>query len=223
MADEEVAGKIAVGEITGFCKKWNPFLKKTKVLVKIQGEVIPVFIDDGQADYFRKKFADRSPVAAGFYGGEWHLGSPPPINGEAGLLGREMEGFDLAEMVGRPAASQEWELLKLGPWWSAGLKGLPEDVEQYHDYIRQVESNIKDNGGEILDNLGLSHLVVGAEKNKAATKKKSHNWASHLDNKLDTIISQNNKILANQDELLHLVGKNAAYGRTTGRTKRKFN
>ena len=225
----EDAGKVAVGKIVGFGQLWNPFSNKVKVIVKVDGFTVNAVVDSKQLDYFQKKFATDSPVAIAFYGGEWHLGSPPvqpQVDGteaDIDLLQREMDDFNLIELIGMPDKGLIAKWKKPEAWGKDDLKGLSDELDEYNEYLRRVEANIKDNGNEILDNIGLSHLAKDSQGRGKPQKKKGHNWASHLGDRLDTIIAQNNEILANQDELLRLMRKSIHYDRPHGRSKNKFN
>lgn len=227
----EAAGKVAVGKIVGFGQILNPFSRQAKVIVKVDGFTVNVLVDSAHLDYFRSKFAADSPVAVAFYGKAWHLGSPPVQSQENGsgmdadidLLRQEMDDFNLIELIGMPDKGLVAQWKKPEAWGKDDLRGLSDELDEYNEYIRRVEANIKDNGNEILDNIGLSHLANDGVEKKKSGKKKGHNWASHLDDRLETIIDQNNEILEKQDELLRLLRKNVPQDRPAGRSKNRFN
>jgi hypothetical protein len=225
------ASEVAVGEIVGFGKVWNPFRKKAKVLVRVDGTVVAVFIDRRHLDFVRKKYRAGSPVAVGFYGGEWHIGIPPVPPGlysagqnigELDTSKRGVTDFDLHESVERPETGENprphspIQAVKIEKDESDGML---DDVSTYGDYISLVEADIKRSGDEILESLGLSHLGIGHghPPNKHAAKK-GHKPVVDSEGQLALIIAQNKEILDNQKEVLRLQREFITNDRT-GRSK----
>ncbi|HTX44337.1 MAG TPA: hypothetical protein VMC61_06365 [Methanocella sp.] len=212
---DKTTGKVAVGEIVGYRKPWIPFGKKVKVLVRVDGETVTVRVDHRQLRFIEEKYAAGRRVAVGFYGGEWHIGSPPAIVfefsprqniAEIDLLGREIEGIDLPELVTRPSPEAE---AAPGRQADESPTAIPEEVDEYLDYIRQVEQTIKDGSDELLRSFGLSHLAAIKEKQNEDIKKlrkaKPRPAGSHYLALLDSIIAQNREIIFNQKAMIRLL------------------
>ncbi len=218
--DGKTSGSVAVGEIVGILKPWNPLSKRAKVLIKADGEVITTFVDMRHLDYVRKKYSNKSRVAVGYYGGEWHLGVPEDhpqrvddIDDtaiDAEMPGRpELIGEPVEESDGLPTAVDE------------GQEAVIDDIIEHRDYILQVEEDTKKHGDDLLAQLGLSHLrskpgpiapPVGAAKGQ----EKAENG-----DKLDRLIDLNGEILVNQKEMLSLLKEQIRL--YAGRAKDKFN
>jgi len=46
-----------------------------------------------------------------------------------------------------------------------------EEIDEYSDYVRQIEQTVKDNSEELLRSLGLSHLNTIKKKTKAGHRR----------------------------------------------------
>lgn len=195
----ETTRKVAIGEVVGILKPWNPFIKRAKVLVKIDEGMIAIFVDHRQLDYVRKKFASKSSVAVGYYRDEWHLGTPPATDQQIAEKGSpHREGQSLNELDGTPGHFPDLWSDTSQPDTNIENDIMFDDIVEHHEYIRRVETDIKEHGDEILGQLGLSHLKDGSHL------KKRDKHAPGGD-KLDIIIELNNKILIQQEELLFLL------------------
>lgn len=199
--DGETTGRVAIGEVVGILKPWNPLSKKAKVLVKAEDDVIAIFVDVRQLDYARKKYSEKSRVVLGFYGGEWHLGVPAAPGGHTGetdIPAHEMDRYGLS-----------------GPGGDGENDAALDDILVHREYIRQVETDIKEHGDEILGRMGLSHMknLHGREESVPPMK----------GDKLDRVVSQNDEILSYQKEMLWLLKKQIFPHENKGRSKGKFN
>jgi hypothetical protein len=228
-------GKVAVGVIVGYGRPFFPFLKKSKVLVRLDYRVIPVLVDQDQYRLIREGHSVGDRIAVGFYGGEWHIGisksrqaiTPPlPDTDDRDLLSREMEGIDLLSLIWRP------EIEEARPPSEPESAALPvteqdvfwEDLDKYRDYLKKVELEMQENYGTILERLGLSYLDA------LANKKKSEPYIEIMpkeseppDDRLDLIIAQNREIAANQKEILRLLKKIPAFNKKERPPKGKIN
>lgn len=227
----KTASEVAVGEIVGFGKVWNPFRKKAKVLVRVDDTVVAVFIDHRHLDFVRRKYRAGSPVAIGFYGGEWHIGIPPVPPGlysagqnigEPDTYKQEATDLDLRELVGKPEISNNTrphDFTYAAKIETDESDGIFEDISTYGNYVSLVEEDIKRSGDEILESLGLSHMKIGHghSPNKHAANK-SHKPMVDSEDQLALIIAQNKEILDNQKEVLRLQREFITNDRT-GRSK----
>lgn len=219
--DGKTTGSVAVGEIVGILKPWNPLSKRAKVLIKAEGEVITTFIDLRHLDYVRKKFSNKSHVAVGYYGGEWHMGVPdvsPERVDEIEIVG-DGENFGLPELAGEPILESDG----LPTVEDDGNEAVIDDILVHREYIHQVEMDVKEHGDELLADLGLSHLRKRPERKVPA--KDIAKGPAHAMNgdKLDRLIEMNGEILVCQKETISLVKKQIDLFENTLRSKDKFN
>ena len=215
MSDEST-GKVTVGEILGFRKALNPLRKEARVLIRADGEIITVFVDIRQLKFIRNKYSEGSKVAVGFYGGEWHIGFPPapsreytsePDITEFDLLQKEIGDLDIIGMVGKPEATE----------YVSDEQVFLDELSSYRQYVELVEQNIKDNSEEILAGMGLAHLnslkarkTMPYEVEKDAPDKNDRAKQEYL-GQLRVVVAQNREIIANQNEIIHLLKKYAEY------------
>jgi len=191
-------GKVAVGEIVGYKRPLIPIGKNVKVLIRVDGDIVTVPVDYRQLRFIQDKYTAGRKVAVGFYGGEWHIGSPPASSNEftprqniaeIDLLQREMEGIDLLELVTRPstdieaATGQRADVVSLerpveeadAVWARSDQRILVdtmlEEIDEYRDYIKHIEQTVKDSSDELLRSIGLSHLAAIKEKQSQGIKK----------------------------------------------------
>jgi hypothetical protein len=218
--DGKTTGSVAVGEIVGILKPWNPLSKRAKVLIQADGEVITTFVDLRHIDYVRKKYSNKSRVAVGYYGGEWHLGvpdTPPGRVDEIEVIASDMESIGLSEILGEPIIESDG----LPTVVDDGHEAVIDDIIEHREYIRQVESDTKEHGDELLAQLGLSHLRSKPEP-KAPVRSVAKAPAGAEDGeKLDRLIDLNGEILVNQKEMLWLLKEQLR--QYAGRARDKLN
>ncbi len=231
-------GKVAAGEIVGYKRPLIPLGKKVKVLVRVDDDVVTVLVDYRQLRFIQDKYTAGRKVAVGFYGGEWHIGSPPaPSNeftpvrniAEFDLLKHEMEGIDLMELVTRSStdvdtasgqraddAVPELPVEEAGAIWVSSdqrvlVDSMLEEIDEYRDYIKNIEQTVKDSSDELLQSFGLSHLIVIKEKQNQDIKKqrkdKTPKSGSRYLELLNSIVAQNDEIMANQKEIILFLKK----------------
>jgi hypothetical protein len=169
----EISENVAVGEIIGYGRVFNPFSKKSRVIVKANDRTIRVPVDYRQKKYIQNEHQIGDKVAVGFYGGEWHIGSPPAVFDDYGpgqdiseldLLQHEMDSLDLLELIGRPfnatgevptqdsTASEGEEIGELRQ--KAVMNLLLSEIDEHRDYIRQVEQDIRKSGDVSPEGMG---------------------------------------------------------------------
>lgn len=228
-------GKVAVGVIAGYVRQWNPFLKKEKVLVRLDYRVISVLVEKEQLELFKHGHPQGSRVAVGFYGGEWHIGmanasgpAPDVENDNDDLLSKEMSGIDLMSLVWRPDIEtiprSHKHKSKPGDVPRIGSDTFWEDLDKYENYLKGIEREMQDNYGNILERLGLSYLDTHAHPTKNVdTGGAKAVEASQIDERLEIIIAQNMEIAANQIEILRLLRKFPSVNRSEYKPKGKFN
>jgi hypothetical protein len=171
----DTSENVAIGEIIGYGRVYNPFSKKSKVIVKANDRVIRVQIDYRQRRYIEKVHRVGDKVAVGFYGGEWHIGSPPDHSNDYSperdisdldLLQYELKGLDLLELAVRPLSARYAEQLHEGEPDNAveadDVETLKQkavanlilsEIDERRGYIHQVEHDIKKNNDLILESL----------------------------------------------------------------------
>lgn len=246
---DSTTGKVAVGEIIGYKKPLIPLGKNVKVLIRVNDDIITVLIDYRQLKFIYDKYTAGRKVAVGFYGGEWHIGSPPAPSNEftpeqniadIDLLQREMEDIDLLELVMQPAADgQQTASDEVAPAErpveEAGAEWVPreqrvlidsmlEEIDEYSDYVRQIEQTVKDNSEELLRSLGLSHLNTIKKKQKQGIEEermeKGHKAYARYIERLDVLIAQNSEIISNQKDIVSLLKR---YSRSCHELNAKLN
>ncbi len=221
-------GKVAIGEIVGYKRPLIPLRKNVKVFIKIGDEVITVLVDYRQPRFIRDKHAAGHKVAVGYYGGEWHIGSPPAASNEftperniadIDLLRHEIEGIDLMELITRPSIGFEaypgqalpdpMVAVTVPGEEKALIDSMFGEIDGYRDYIMDVEQAVRDSSDGLLESMGLSHLNETKKKQHMDAKKQPNNGPDKLDPRylelLDSIIAQNNEIISNQKEIIRLL------------------
>jgi hypothetical protein len=169
----ETSENVAVGEIIGYGRVFNPFNKKSRVIVKANERIIRVPVDYRQIKYIENEHRIGDKVAVGFYGGEWHIGSPPAALNDYGpdqdiseldLLQYEMDSLDLLELIGRPfnatgevpqqdsKASEGEKIDELRQ--KAVMNLLLSEIDEHRDYIQQVEQGIRKSGDVSPEGMG---------------------------------------------------------------------
>jgi hypothetical protein len=219
-------GKVAIGEIVGYKRPLIPLGKKVKVRVRVDDDVVTVLVDYRQLRFIQDKYTAGRKVAVGFYGGEWHIGSPPaPSNeftpvrniAEFDLLKHEMEGIDLMELVTRPSTDVDtasWQraddavperpVEEAGAIWVSGdqrvlVDSMLEEIGEYRDYIKHIEQTVKDSGDELLQSFGLSHLNVIKEKQNQGIKKQRKEKTQEPESRYFELLDS---IVAQNDEII---------------------
>lgn len=231
----ETSENVAVGEIIGYGRVYNPFSKKARVIVKANDRVIRVPVDYRQQRYIQNEHRIGDRVAVGFYGGEWHIGSSPTASNDCGpeqdisdldLLQYELNSLDLLNLVGRPFSVPDAEPLQVDNAFEgeeieklkekAVINLLLSEIDEHRDYLKEIEQDIRKNSDLILEDLGLSHLkkynqnkklkqIMAGEEIKTIDK-------INLDQnrRLDLIIIQNNQIISMLDEVIYLLKETMA-------------
>jgi hypothetical protein len=232
---DSTTGKVAVGEIVGYKRPLIPLGKNIKVLIRVDSDIVTVLVDYRQLRFIQDKYKAGRKVAVGFYGGEWHIGSPPaPSNefmperdiAEIGLLKHETDSIDLLELVTRPVidveAASGQQAIPERPSEEAGaiwanddddervlVDSMLEELDEYRECIKHIEQTVKDNSDELLQSFGLSHLTRIKEKPNLDIKKqrneKTHKPDSRFLELLDSMIAQHDEIISNQKEIIRLL------------------
>ncbi len=218
--DSKTTGSVAIGEIVGILKPWNPLSKKAKVLIKADGEIITTFVDLKHIDYVRKKFSNKSRVAVGYYGGEWHLGVPDAIPqrvDEIAVVVSDAERLGLPELAGEQVIESDG----LPTVVDDGQEAMIDDILVHRDYIQQVEQDIKEHGDDLLAGLGLSHLRSKPEPRAPPRSAARGPARPENGDKLDRLIDLNGEILVNQREMLWLLKEQIR--QYAGRARDKLN
>ena len=171
----DTSENVAIGEIVGYGRVFNPFSKKTRVIVKAKDRIIRIPVDYRQKKYIENEHQIGDKVAVGFYGGEWHIGSPPDHSNDYSpeqdisdldLLQYELKGLDLLELAVRPLAARYVEQSQEGEPDNAiegdNIETLKQqavanlilsEIDERRDYIYKVERDIKKNNDLILESL----------------------------------------------------------------------